>query len=42
MNLIDIPEFIGKYITKRETSFFKQDIEQNAAILSEKIKDKTY
>ncbi len=41
MNLIDIPEFIGKYITKRETSFFEQDIEQNAAILSEKIKDKS-
>jgi len=41
MNLIDIPEFIGKYITKRETSFFRQDIEQNAAILSEKIKDKS-
>jgi len=41
MNLIDIPEFIGKYITKRETSFFELDIQQNAAILSEKIKDKS-
>ena len=41
MNLIDIPEFIGKYITKRETSFFEQDIQQNAGILSEKIKDKS-
>ena len=39
MNLIDIQEFIGKYITKRETSFFHQDIEQNAAILSKKIKE---
>ena len=38
MNLIDIPEFIGKYITKRETSFFEQDIEQNTSILSQKIK----
>ena len=41
MNLIDIPEFIGKFITKRKTSFFEQDIELNAAILSEKIKDKS-
>lgn len=41
MNLIDIPEFIGKYITKRETSFFDLDIEQNADILSKKIKDKS-
>jgi len=41
MYLIDIANFIGKFITKRETSFFEQDIQQNAAILSEKIKDKS-
>lgn len=41
MNLIDIPEFIGKYITKRETSFFEHDIQQNASILSQKIKGKS-
>jgi FlaA1/EpsC-like NDP-sugar epimerase len=41
MNLIDIPEFIGKCITKRKTSFFNQDIEQNEAILSKKVKDKS-
>jgi FlaA1/EpsC-like NDP-sugar epimerase len=41
MNLIDIPDFIGKFITKRETSFFEQDIQQNASILSQKIKGKS-
>jgi len=41
MNLIDIPSFIGKFITKRETSFFEGDIAQNAAILSQKIKGKS-
>lgn len=41
MNLIDIPEFIGKYITKRETSFFNHDIAQNASVLSAKIKGKS-
>jgi FlaA1/EpsC-like NDP-sugar epimerase len=41
MNLIDIPSFIGKFITKRESSFFEQDIQQNSAILSHKIKGKS-
>jgi FlaA1/EpsC-like NDP-sugar epimerase len=41
MNLIDIPDFIGKFITKRETSFFEQDIQQNASILTQKIKGKS-
>ena len=41
MNLIDIPSFIGKFITKRESSFFEQDIQQNSAILSLKIKGKS-
>lgn len=41
MNLIDIPNFIKTYITKRKTSLFEKDIEANAAILSEKIIDKS-
>ena len=41
MYLIDIPSFIGKFITKRESSFFEQDIQQNSAILSHKIKGKS-
>ncbi len=41
MNLIDIPSFIGKYITKREKSFFESDITENAQILSQKIKGKS-
>jgi FlaA1/EpsC-like NDP-sugar epimerase len=41
MNIIDIPQFINTYITKREESFFAKDIEQNAALLSEKIAGKS-
>ncbi|WP_236027613.1 polysaccharide biosynthesis protein [Gelidibacter pelagius] len=41
MNIIDIPNFINTYITKRETSLFEKDIEANSAILSEKIAGKS-
>lgn len=41
MNLIDIPSFIGKFITKREKSFFERDITKNSIILSQKIKGKS-
>ncbi|WP_220459180.1 polysaccharide biosynthesis protein [Gelidibacter maritimus] len=41
MNIIDIPNFINTYITKRDTSLFEKDIQANAAILSEKIKGKS-
>jgi FlaA1/EpsC-like NDP-sugar epimerase len=41
MNLIDIPTFIGKYITKRDSSFFLHDIRKNAKLLSKKIKGKS-
>lgn len=41
MNLIDIPNFIKTYITKRETSLFEKDIEANAKLLSEKINGKS-
>ncbi len=41
MNIIDIPNFISSYITKRETSLFEKDIEANAAILSKKIEGKS-
>ncbi|MBA6153383.1 polysaccharide biosynthesis protein [Gelidibacter gilvus] len=39
--MIDIPNFINTYITKRDTSLFEKDIQANAAILSEKIKGKS-
>lgn len=29
MNIIDIPDFIKKYITKRPTSLFTSDIKKN-------------
>ena len=41
MNLIDIPSFIGKFIIKRQNSFFDSDIAQNSTILSQKIKGKS-
>ncbi|HUH28771.1 MAG TPA: polysaccharide biosynthesis protein [Gelidibacter sp.] len=41
MNIIDIPNFISTYITKRETSLFEKDIEANSAILSKKIGGKS-
>ena len=41
MNLIDIPNFINTYITKREQSLFESDIQANTAILSEKIAGKS-
>ncbi|WP_325451379.1 polysaccharide biosynthesis protein [Gelidibacter sp.] len=39
--MIDIPNFISTYITKRETSLFEKDIEANSAILSKKIGGKS-
>lgn len=41
MNLIDIPDFIKTYITKRQQSLFESDIQSNKAILSEKIAGKS-
>lgn len=41
MNLIDIPNFINTYITKRDTSLFEKDINANAALLSQKIEGKS-
>jgi len=41
MNLIDIPDFIKTYITKRPESLFIIDIEKNKEILSKKIRDKS-
>ncbi|MGR7813255.1 polysaccharide biosynthesis protein [Lacinutrix undariae] len=41
MNLIDIPNFIKTYITKRQKSLFENDIETHKAVLSEKIAGKS-
>ena len=41
MNLIDIPNFIKTYITKREQSLFEIDIQANLAVLSKKIAGKS-
>ena len=41
MTIINIPTFINKYITKRQESFFKSDIDTNTKELSLKIKDKS-
>ncbi|MBX9889388.1 MAG: polysaccharide biosynthesis protein [Flavobacteriaceae bacterium] len=40
MNIIDIPQFIKDYITKRQTSLFAPDIEKHQKELSEKIYQK--
>lgn len=41
MNLIDIPQFIKTYITKRPQSLFETDIEQHKNTLSNKIEGKS-
>lgn len=41
MNLIDIPDFIKTYITKRQESLFESDIQANKAVLTEKIAGKS-
>lgn len=41
MLLIDIPQFIRTYITKREKSFFEQDIQRNYDLLTSKIQGKS-
>jgi FlaA1/EpsC-like NDP-sugar epimerase len=41
MNIIDIPQFINTYVTKREESFFADDIKENSEILSKKIAGKS-
>ena len=41
MNFIDIPSFIKTHITKREQSFFKNDIETNHNVLVERIQHKS-
>jgi FlaA1/EpsC-like NDP-sugar epimerase len=40
MNFIDIPSFISKHVTKRNSSLFEKDIVANSATLLEKIQDK--
>jgi FlaA1/EpsC-like NDP-sugar epimerase len=40
MNIIDIPQFIKDYVTKRPTSLFASDIEKYKTQLSEKIEGK--
>ena len=40
MNIVDIPSFINKYVTKREESIFLNDIKLNDNNLSNKIKNK--
>lgn len=41
MNIIDIPNFINTYITKRSKSLFETDIEANKSVLSKKIAGKS-
>jgi FlaA1/EpsC-like NDP-sugar epimerase len=41
MHLINIPQFIKDYITKRELSFFEADIQKNSALLTSKIQGKS-
>lgn len=41
MNIIDIPQFIKDYVTKRPTSLFTSDIEKYKTQLSEKIEGKS-
>lgn len=41
MELINIPNFINQYITKRPQSMFQSDIEANKLLLTKKIKDKS-
>ena len=41
MHLINIPQFIKDYITKREQSFFETDIQKNEALLTSKIQGKS-
>lgn len=41
MKFININQFISKYITKREDSFFLEDIKNQHSLLSEKIKNKS-
>ncbi len=41
MKIININHFISKYITKREDSFFLEDIKNQHGLLSEKIKNKS-
>lgn len=41
MNLIDIPDFIKTFITKREHSLFESDIQANKEVLSNKISGKS-
>ncbi|WP_274475276.1 polysaccharide biosynthesis protein [Mangrovimonas aestuarii] len=41
MNLIDIPNFINTYITKRQESLFAKDIEANRELLTDRIQGKS-
>lgn len=39
--MFDLNQFINEYVTKRPISMFKQDIEDNSEVLSEKIRDRS-
>ena len=41
MKLPNISEFIKNYITKRESSFFENDLKSNSNKLTKEIKDKS-
>lgn len=41
MNRFNIDEFIAKYVTKRDSSMFQQDIEKSKEVLTRKIKQKS-
>lgn len=41
MNLIDIPNFINKYVTKRDKSLFLNDVNSNNKYLSNEIQNKS-
>jgi len=41
IHLINIPQFIKDYITKREQSFFEEDMKKNKVLLTSKIQGKS-
>lgn len=41
MSRFNIDEFIARYVTKRDSSMFQQDIEKNKEVLIQKIKQKS-
>ena len=39
--MINLEQFISKYVTERNTSLFSKDIQNNSTALTKAIKDKT-